>query len=146
MKINETESWWWAVSTSISASAAGAASQIADDIIALAMMAIGGICAVVSALYYRANDAESAARDAVVSIGMAFLIGAAAGEIIGALIDGAIAEHTSLHLSIISQHMIGGGIAGGALTPLMRAIMSGKIGALLEAAQAAIDKMKGSGK
>ena len=123
-------------------SAAVAAAHSADAFTA-ALMALGGACSIVAALYYRSESDEKVARDAIVSIAMAFVVGAAGGQLAGELLDGLIFDRTGLHLSVIGQHMIGGAALGGVMTPVMRAVLTGKVANIISAARDFLDKISG---
>lgn len=120
---------------SIGGAATSAATAVATQsgAFAIGMMALAGVCAIVAALYYRSESDEKIARDAIVSIAMAFIVGAAGGEIAGTFLDGLIFDRTGLHLSTIAQHMVGGAALGATMTPLTRSALSGKLGEIWRA-------------
>lgn len=135
-----------AAGTAVSAATGGAGLAFGETPLAIAMMAVAGICACVGALYYRSNAAEGIVRDIVVSLATAFMLGAAGGILAGAFLDGMLFEALGLHLSLIAQAMIGGAAIGIILTPLTRAALSGQIGNIAGAVRAFLDSLKNGGK
>lgn len=138
----------WALTAlgSSAMSAAGAMAQLGENPASLAMMGVGGLCAIVGALYYRSSNNETALRDIAISIAMAFLIGAAAGGVAGAWLETYVFRFTGFHLTQVAQHMIGGATLGGVLAPFTRALLSGKIGGLFAAGKAFLETLTGGRK
>lgn len=129
---------------STAAAASGGAGLATGDLpLAVAMMAVGGICAVIGALYYRSNSDEGIVRDVIASLAMAFMLGAAAGAVAGAWLDAILFQALGLHMTVIAQSMIGGAALGLALTPLTRGVLAGKVGDILAAARDFLDKIGG---
>lgn len=125
--------WLIASAASIASSAAGAVASGGDERASLAMMGIGGVCAIVGALYYRVETDEPIALDAIASVAMAFIVGAAAGDVAGALLDAQLFAATGLLMSKTAEPMIGGVVLGGVMAPLTRALLAGKIGEIWSA-------------
>lgn len=123
--------------------AGGAGIVLGELPLAIAMMAVSGVCACIGALYYRSQDEETIVRDIVVSLAMAFLVGAAAGAVAGAFLDSILFRAIGMHVSEIGQHMIGGAALGLILTPLTRGVLAGKIGDIAGAARDFLDKIGG---
>lgn len=145
MKLESAGMTLTAVGSSIM-SAAGATAQLGESAASFAMMGVGGLCAIVGALYYRASQNETALLDIAISIVMAFLVGAAVGGVAGAWLEGYVFRATGFHFSQVAQHMIGGAVVGGVLAPLTRALVSGKIGAILTAAKQFLESVTGGRK
>lgn len=135
-----------ATGSAVSAATGGAGLALGETPLAMAMMAVAGLCACVGALYYRSNATEGVIRDIIISLAMAFLVGAAAGAVAGAWFDQLIFDLVGLHFSAIAQAMIGGAAIGLILTPLTRAALSGQIGNIAGAVRAFLDSLKNGGK
>lgn len=109
----------------------------------LALLFISGVCAVISAMYFRAHDDEGAASDIVVTVIMPFIAGAIFAQPVGVFLTGVALAKLGVALSPIAANGIAGCATGFILTPFARAVVSGKIGRIGAAIRGALEALKG---
>ncbi len=128
----------------------GAASATAGAVIVfgetgegLALLAISGVCSVISAMYYRAHDDEGAGRDIVVTVLMPFVAGAIFAQPLAQFLAVEAKAKFDVMLAPIASYGVAGCATGFILTPLARAAVSGKLKNIGAAIEAALKAVKG---
>lgn len=125
------------------AGSAGAILVFGETAEGLALLAISGICTVVSGLYYRAHDSEGPVKDLVVTLLMPFIVGALVSGPASEIAAREAQAYLDVKLSPLAAHGISGSIVGLAITPLTRAGFSGGLGNIRKAIEAALAALKG---
>lgn len=101
------------------AGAAGAAVSIGDGKTAIPLLIVAGVCGMVGALFFNAQEDERAAFDFTL-LAAAFIAGSAAGPAIGVSAFSLIPNVDQSYIAEFGPHMLGGLIAGGCLVLVFR--------------------------
>lgn len=100
--------------------AAGTAVAVHDVGMALALSAVSGVCGVIGAMYYLARADETVRVDLIISVAMAFVIGASVGPGVGEVAAREVLRFFDVQVDIVNQRMIGGAFVGLSMTPALR--------------------------
>lgn len=140
------EKFTYTLSVAMMSAASGTAARLGENESAIILVIVSGISAIVGAMYYRANDDEGIATDLFITIIAAFLVGVSLGGPLGQWVANQAEARFEIILPGYSIHIIGGGLAGGIFTPLVRTIMDGGAGRFFSAIQQFVKTLKGGKK
>ena len=110
------------------------------NILGAGLLGLAGVSGVSGALFFKANDRETAVRDTVVTILFPFLLAAGLGPTLGF----EFFDRTGLagpYQTSVAEHIVGGLIAGLVATPIVRHLISIPAGNVAE-----FFRRKGAGK
>lgn len=115
------------------ASTAAVATGASDmSLVGAVLLGVSGACGVIGAMFFKANDKESAAKDTAVTIVFPFCLAVAIGPTLGVMIY-TRAGLEGVYQTTIAEHMLGGLAAGAGATPIIRHAIAAPISKIFEA-------------
>lgn len=113
--------WVFSTVSWASAGLAGAAVSIGDTDAALPLGVVAGVCGIVGALFFRAQEDDTVTLDLSL-IAAAFIFGMSLGPGIGKRLFDLIPGLDQAYVADFAPHMLGGLISGGCLVLVFRII------------------------